>query len=479
MSTSEAEAPGTAVEAADVAELDAAQPSAADPAAGGSPTDEADSQDGTTSVSGAGLRSRVPARVSARLRRTLRPPAAFTDPGEHVHGKATDDTHPSAWQASPTPSGTSADTSLPPWFRRAILTVILFVIGAWLAVRTFLALSGFWYTLFFAFFMGLCMEPAVNRLAARGIRRGMGTFLVMGGFFLFFIAFFAIFGGLLASQLAEFVRGLPTLMDSVIDWINLKFHTDFQANQVMEQVGLGVEDLAKAATNLGLGVLGVVGQAFGLIFKVFTIALFAFYFAADGPGFRRTVASWLTPRNQRTFLTVWDISTQKAGGYVVSRGLMAVASAFFHGIAFAILDVPYWLPMALWVGMVSQFIPTIGTYLAGALPMILCLVQGSWVKALIVLATVVLYQQVENYYVQPRITKSTMEIHAAVAFGSVIVGSTLFGATGALLAIPVVATLQSVVTTYGRRYELVDELSDETDTSDAARVAEAMNLAEQ
>jgi predicted PurR-regulated permease PerM len=189
------------------------------------------------------------------------------------------------------------------------------------------------------------------------------------------------------------------------------------------------------------------------------------------------VASWLTPKNQRTFLTVWDISVQKAGGYVISRGLMAVVSAFFHGIAFAILDVPYWLPMALWVGLVSQLIPTIGTYLAGALPVLLCLVQGSWVKAIIVLITVVLYQQVENYFVQPRITKSTMSIHAAVAFGSVIVGSTLFGATGALLAIPVVATLQSIVTTYGRRYELVEELGGDLDGPDSARVVEAMHLA--
>jgi predicted PurR-regulated permease PerM len=196
------------------------------------------------------------------------------------------------------------------------------------------------------------------------------------------------------------------------------------------------------------------------------VLLFAFYFAADGPRLRRTVASWMRPDRQRTFLTVWDISTQKACGYVISRGIMALISAIYHGIVFYIIDLPYWLPMALWVGLVSQFIPTIGTYLAGALPIILALAEGDWVKALIVLVAVTAYQQVENYYVQPRVTQSTLEIHAAVAFGSVIVGATLFGATGALLAIPVVATLQAVAETYGKRYELVDELRDPREVSE-------------
>jgi predicted PurR-regulated permease PerM len=65
----------------------------------------------------------------------------------------------------------------------------------------------------------------------------------------------------------------------------------------------------------------------------------------------------------------------------------------------------------------------------------------------------------------PRITQQTLEVHAAIAFGSVIVGGILFGATGALLAIPVVATVLSVMDAYGRRYELVPELKSEMEPS--------------
>jgi predicted PurR-regulated permease PerM len=134
--------------------------------------------------------------------------------------------------------------------------------------------------------------------------------------------------------------------------------------------------------------------------------------------------------------------------------------------------------MALWVGLVSQFIPTIGTYLAGALPVIIALVEGEPIKALVVLIVVVAYQQVENYLVAPRITRTTLEIHPAVAFGSVIAGAALFGITGALLAIPVVATVQSVITVYGRRYELVEEFGAVPGETDRERVEAAMRAAD-
>ncbi len=349
------------------------------------------------------------------------------------------------------------DRALPPWFRRAVVLVLTLAISAKVVVWGFTELSSLWYSIFFAFFLGLAMEPAVNRLAAAGIRRGLGTFVVMGGLLLGAVVFFTVFGSLLATQLSELVRSLPALLETVLEWINGRFGTQLDPNKILQDLGIGTNDIANLARDLGLGLFGLLGTAVGWVFSLFTILLFAFYFAADGPQFRRTVASWLPPDRQRTFLTVVDISTQKAGGYVISRGILAAVSAVFHGIVFALLDLPFWLPMALWVGLVSQFIPTIGTYLAGALPIIIALVEREPGKALIVLAAVTGYQQIENYLVAPRVTRSTLEIHPAVAFGSVVAGAALFGATGALLAIPVVATVQSIVTVYGRRYELVEE----------------------
>ncbi len=104
----------------------------------------------------------------------------------------------------------------------------------------------------------------------------------------------------------------------------------------------------------------------------------------------------------------------------------------------------------------SQFIPTIGTYLAGALPMLIAFTVNPW-YALWVLIFVVIYQQFENYVLQPKLTSKTVDIHPAVAFGSVIAGTALLGAVGALIAIPAIATLQAFLGAYVKRYDVTDD----------------------
>jgi hypothetical protein len=107
----------------------------------------------------------------------------------------------------------------------------------------------------------------------------------------------------------------------------------------------------------------------------------------------------------------------------------------------------------LWVGLISQFVPVVGTYLAGVLPLLIAVIDDP-VSALWVLAVIVVYQQVENYLLAPRITARTMEIHAAVAFASVIAGAAILGPVGAVLALPVAATVQAILSTAIQRHEV-------------------------
>lgn len=135
---------------------------------------------------------------------------------------------------------------------------------------------------------------------------------------------------------------------------------------------------------------------------------------------------------------------------------MALISGVAHYILLQALGVPYAPVLGVWVGLVSQFIPTIGTYLAGALPMLIAFTVDPW-YAVWVLVFVVVYQQFENYMLQPKLTAKTVDIHPAVAFGSVIAGTALLGAVGALIAIPAVATLQAFLGAYVKRYAVTDD----------------------
>jgi predicted PurR-regulated permease PerM len=170
---------------------------------------------------------------------------------------------------------------------------------------------------------------------------------------------------------------------------------------------------------------------------------------------RRALIARLRPERQREVLTIWEIAIAKTGGYVYSRVLIAVASAAFHTAVFWLIGLPYPAALGVWVGVVSSLIPVVGTYLAGLLPIAVALGDRP-ILAVWVVLVVVVYQQVENYLVSPRITARTMELHPAIAFLSVLAGAALLGAVGALLALPVAAVTAAVISAAGERHEMID-----------------------
>ncbi|ABG93036.1 conserved hypothetical protein [Rhodococcus jostii RHA1] len=344
----------------------------------------------------------------------------------------------------------------PRWLLPSILYVLLAVAAYQLSGWLFVNLRSFLGLLFLAWLFSITIEPVVDWLERRGLRRGAATGLVLFALFVFAIGFLALFGTLLAQQLAQLLKALPGALSSVTDWSNRVFDTDFATGE--DLIHLTPETIRDLAERFTPGVLGVLSSLLGVVFQMLTLLLFVFYMSAQGPALRRTISSWFPARQQGVISVVWEISVEKAGGYVVSRLILAAVSSVATGIFLVAIGVPYWLPLALWTGIVSQFVPTLGTYLAIALPAIIAAasqpMDGVWV---IVFGTV--YQQIENYVLHPRITSATVSIHPAVAFGSVIVGASLFGPVGALVSVPVVAAIQALVETYGRRYELVADAS--------------------
>lgn len=344
---------------------------------------------------------------------------------------------------------------MPRWLPRAMVLaltlVAVFQLGSW----AFHQLTGLLINILISFFLALAIEPAVSWMASRGMRRGLATFLVFLGSLIMIAGFVTLLGSMLAGQIIKMIEGFPDYLDSVINWVNTHFHTDLRRVDIQEGL-LHSDWLRKYVQNSATGVLDVSGQVLGGLFQLLTVALFSFYFAADGPRLRRALCSVLPPARQAEVLRAWEIAVDKTGGYLYSRGLMALISGVAHYILLEALGVPYAPVLGVWVGLVSQFIPTIGTYLAGALPMLIAFTIDPW-YALWVLVFVVVYQQFENYVLQPKLTSRTVDIHPAVAFGSVIAGTALLGAVGALIAIPAVATLQAFLGAYVKRYDVTDD----------------------
>ncbi|MFF3500078.1 AI-2E family transporter [Streptomyces sp. NPDC003247] len=368
------------------------------------------------------------------------------------HTSPSDTTSP----ALPPDGGVAASGArMPRWLPRAMVLALalfgVFQLGTW----AFHQVIGLLINILIAFFLALAIEPAVSRMATHGIRRGLATFLVFLGLLIVVAGFFTLLGSMLAGQIIRMIEGFPEYLDSVINWINTTFHTELRRVDIQEGL-LHSDWLKRYAQNSAAGVLDVSTQVLGGLFQLLTIGLFSFYFAADGPRLRRALCSVLPPARQAEVLRAWEIAVDKTGGYLYSRGLMALISGVAHYVLLEALGIPYAPVLAVWVGVVSQFIPTIGTYLAGALPMLIAFTVSP-LYAVWVLIFVVVYQQFENYMLQPKLTSKTVDIHPAVAFGSVVAGTALLGAVGALIAIPAVATLQAFLGAYVKRYAVTDD----------------------
>ena len=305
-------------------------------------------------------------------------------------------------------------------------------------------------TILLSLFLGFAIEPIVDRLARRGWRRGLATLLVYAVIAIIVPGFIVLVGSLVVSQTTGLVKSGPDGLAQISQW--LKDNYDVNLPTSSAEIS---KRISAAGPTIAGGALGFATSILGLVFQVFTVALLGFFFATEGPRFRRALCSRLPPARQLEVLRIWDLAIQKTAGFLYSRILLAAASAAAHGTFFAIIGLPYALTLGLFVGVVSQFIPTVGTYIAGALPILVALTISPQ-KALLVLGFVILYQQIENYVIAPPLSARTMELHPAIAFGGVIVGATLLGPAGAFLALPIIATGQAFFSSIITTHELVE-----------------------
>ena len=314
------------------------------------------------------------------------------------------------------------------------------------------------FTLLIAWFAALAMEPAVARLALR-MKRGAATGVVMLSAGLFLVLFAVAFGNLIAEQLMQAVKMLPSFAEDLVGWINRILGTDYTRDEMLTTAGITEDTIAGWRKELVGGALGFIVSVLAALFSSFTFVLFTFYFSADAPRLKRWIAALFPERSQPVFVTTWDLAVEKTGGYVSARVVLAFINGSTTSLFMLLIGMPYWLVLGIWTGVVAQFVPTIGTYIAIILPTIVGLLSPEPIDGVLVLIWGLAYQQVENLTIEPQISARAVDVHPAVSFASVMLGAALFGASGAILAIPVAATVLALFDIYGHKHELLPQLS--------------------
>jgi len=260
------------------------------------------------------------------------------------------------------------------------------------------------------------------------------------------VGFFAVFGGIIAAmtpivrdQGATLVDQASEGVDRITEWaqgppLNLDLG-EFQ-NALNDVVGY----VREQSSNIASGVFTGLSAATSIVVTIVVMLVLTFFFLKDGekflPWLRKYTganAGWhLTEMLTRTWNTL--------AGFIRTQALVSLVDAVFIGIGLVILGVPLAFVLAV-ITFFAGFIPIVGAFTAGALAVIIALVTNGVTNALLVLALIILVQQIEGNILQPVLQSKAMNLHPAIVLLSVTVGSTLFGIIGAFLAVPVAATI--------------------------------------
>lgn len=339
----------------------------------------------------------------------------------------------------------------PRWFGKALVSMVVTVFVGIFVWRAMGSVTGLFINLIIAFFLALAMEPMILWLVKWGWKRGIATGAVLIGLLIAAGVVFSVFGSMFIDQATQLIGSLPNMYDSVELWIESRTTYDVP-NYADLQASL-IDTWGNTAANQALA---IGASLLSLLFNTSVVLLVAYYLAAAGPRFRAAICAWIAPSYQGQVLRLWEVTQTKISDYINSRVVLAAISSVATGIFLQILGIPYALPLAVFTGVVSQFVPTIGTYIGGALPIVFALTSGSVTDALLILVFIVAYQQVENLWLSPKISARALQLNPAVSFIVVLGFGAIFGALGAFLALPVAATIQAIGSTYLRRHQLID-----------------------
>ncbi|KFI59633.1 AI-2E family transporter [Bifidobacterium gallicum] len=366
------------------------------------------------------------------------------------------------------------DPRRPPlWLSRALMYAVIAVFVGYFCYRTWFKISYIVLDIVIALFLSLAVEPLVLRLIRHGWRRGVAAVTCLVGLLLIIVGLMAAFGNLFVQQFISMMKGLPAVYDDLVTTVEQ--YTKFRLPEIS---AIGPEILKNVQsswiTNFAGTAVSTAVEVLGGVLNLTTAIMVAFYISIAGPRLRRSVCHWLAPSTQRRFLLAWTVVQDQTSNYLFSRTILAACSATCMAIFLMIIHVPYWLPLALFSGVVSQFVPTIGTYLGGALPVLFAWGdRGIW-YAVGVVVFITVYQQIENLLLSPKVSERTMDINPCVAFLTVLFFGSIFGALGAFLALPITASIQVLFKVSTKQYDLVDvPLMSDPEPKRKSRVAQA------
>ncbi|WP_261986013.1 AI-2E family transporter [Microbispora sp. CSR-4] len=316
------------------------------------------------------------------------------------------------------------------------LTGALGVLTAWLLVQAIAGAGSAIVLIVVSLFLAIGLNPAVEALQRSNLSRRLAITIVFGSV----IAFFVVFGLAVVPPLTEqttgFARHLPDYVQQLQNHPLIR--SVDERYQILDKIQQYVAGGGLATQMFG-GLLGVASVVISALFSAFTVLVLTLYFLGSLNSMKETAYRFV-PRSRRTRVRLLgDEIINQIGGYVAGNLIISLIAGVVTYLFLAMLNVPYALALAIFVA-VTDLIPLVGAVIGAVVASGVGFLSSVQVGIACVVFFVV-YQQVENYWISPKVFKSSVDVPPVATIVGALLGGALLGIVGALLGIPLAAAL--------------------------------------
>ncbi len=346
-------------------------------------------------------------------------------------------------------SGTASDLPVRPAGGQRALSVN-FTVRTMLLVAAVVALAwAFVYireavmTLFLALFLALVLEPVVRGMQRKlPLGRGACATTLILGLVALCVAFALLLLAPLVGSFRDFVDALPQIVEDITTSSSFGSWVD-QHSTVPESAQENVKEIAQGVADVAGGLIGIVVTGFSLVLALVTAIFLTLFLMIDLPRLIGAVDTLLDPRGSDRWRRMSERIITAVSRTMLGNIAISIICGLIYGVSCWILGTPFPVVLGVVAGLLD-LVPMIGATVAGTILVLATLTQGL-TPALIMLAIVLVYQQFENYVLQPTILGKAANVSGFFVIVSVMIFGALLGVIGAIIAVPIIASIQIVV----------------------------------
>ena len=332
---------------------------------------------------------------------------------------------------------------------RILFSVLAFIIGIYLVI----ALSQQLLWIGISFFFALALEPPVNWISKRLPKqsRGLAVFFIVALTISAIAYIIALAGPPIIKQFKELVNNFPIYYQNFVNDNNFLSNYLRTAN-VPKSMNFDGQSVVGFLSNTGGGVTRVFTNVFGSIFAFISIIVFTFFMVLEWPKWHEVFWRYQDPKKRKHRKALYARMQKTVSGYIGGNLLTSLIAGIVAMSYFTILKNPFAIVLGFIVA-IFDLIPMFGALLAAIVGVSVVMVYGGVSQALITAIFFIVYQQIENNILQPYIFSKTVDVSPLVAGIAALFGAALAGLIGALVAIPIAASLQILIRDYlDRKY---------------------------